>query len=99
MKTIGSIAIQCLLAVLITVISVLGISSLFELSVLQRRETGRLQSRGSHTTTRLANTLGYTLWNLDRQETRQVVLDEMGSLDVERIQVLDENGNLYFSVA
>ncbi|HXD30533.1 MAG TPA: PAS domain S-box protein [Pyrinomonadaceae bacterium] len=95
MKRISSIAAQSLLAVLLTVISVLALSSFIELSVLKQRETRLLQNRGALMTTRMANSLSYTLWNLNREETQRVVLDEIGSEDVSRIQVFDEKGVLY----
>lgn len=95
MKAFLSISVQILLAVLITVISVLGISSIIELNVLKHRETKILQDKGTLTADRIANSLAYPLWNLSREETERVVLDEISSADVSRILVFDENGAMY----
>jgi len=95
MKRTSSIAAQCLLAVLVTVVSVLGVSSIIELNVLERRELRKLQERGELTAARIADGLSYTLWNLNREETERVVVDEIGSSDVARILVFDEKGALY----
>jgi PAS domain S-box-containing protein len=95
MRRISTIAAQSLLAVLLTVISVLGLSSLIELNVLKQRETRLLQDRGALAARRIANSLSYTLWNLNLEETKRVVLDEISSVDVSRIQVFDEKGALY----
>ena len=92
MKRTTSIAAQCLLAVLITVVSVLGVSSVIELNILERRELRKLQERGELTTARIADGLSYTLWNLNREETERVVVDEIGAADVARILVFDEKG-------
>ena len=90
-----SISVQVLLAVLITVVTVLGVSSVVELNLLKKRETQRLQDKGAVTADRLANSLKYPLWNLNSQEARQVVHDELASVDVFRIRVVDEHGALY----
>lgn len=95
MKRLSSIAVQSLLAVLVTVVSVLGLSSLIELGVLEERETRMLQDRGALTTKRIANSLSSTLWNVNLEETRRVVLYEISSVDVSRIQVFDEKGAPY----
>ena len=95
MKRTTSIAAQCLLAVLITVVSVLGVSSVIELNILERRELRKLQERGELTTARIADGLSYTLWNLNREETERVVVDEIGAADVARILVFDEKGAPY----
>jgi len=95
MKAVPSISVQILLAVLFTVVSILGVYSIIELNVLKQRETRTLQRRGTLTTDRIANSLAYPLWNLNREETEHVVLDEMGSVDVFMIQVFDENSDLY----
>lgn len=97
MKRLSSIAVQSLLAVLVTVVSVLGLSSLIELNVLEQRETRMLQNRGVLTTRRIANSLSSTLWNVNLEETRRVVLYEISSVDVSRIQVFDEKGALYLA--
>lgn len=95
MKAAPSISVQILLAVLITVASVLGVSSIIELNVLKRRDTASLQERGALTADRIANSLAYPLWNLNPTETERVVLDEIGSTDVSRIRVFDEDGAIY----
>ena len=95
MKRFLSISVQILIAVLITVVSVLGVSSIIELNVLNHRETQMLRDRGSLTADRLANSLAYPLWNLSREQTERVVLDEITSPDVASIRVFDENGDLY----
>jgi len=95
MKAFLSISVQLLLAVLVTVISVLGISSIIELNILEHRETKLLQGRGTLTADRIANSLAYPLWNLNREETEHVVLDEISSADIFRIRVFDEHGELY----
>lgn len=95
MKAFPSIAVQILLAVLITVISVLGISSLIDLNVLEGRERNTLQEKGTLTAERLADSLAYPLWNLNREETERVVMHEIASADVFRVRVFDENGELY----
>src|SRR5882762_420786 len=95
MKAVPSISVQILLAVLITVISVLGVSSIIELSILKDREIKLLQNRGSLTADRIANSLAYPLWNLNHEQTERVVLDEIGSPEISAIRVYDENGDLY----
>src|SRR4026207_2144329 len=95
MKRTTSIAAQCFLAVLITVVSVLGVSSVIELNILERRELRKLQDRGELPTPRIADGLSYTLWNLNREETERVVVDEIGAADVARILVFDEKGAPY----
>jgi PAS domain S-box-containing protein len=95
MRRFSSIAVQSLMAVLFTVISVLGLSSIIELNVLKQRETRLLKNGGGLADRRIANSLSYTLWNLNREETKRVVLDEINSVDVSRIQVFDEHGALY----
>lgn len=95
MKAFPSISVQILIAVLITVVSVLGISSVIEINVLNEREAQMLHDRGALTIDRLANSLAYPLWNLSREQTERVVLDEISSPDVASIRVLDENGELY----
>jgi hypothetical protein len=82
MKAFLSISVQILLAVLITVISVLGVSSIIELNVLKHRETRALQAKGALTADRIANSLAYPLWNLNREATERVILDEIASADV-----------------
>jgi signal transduction histidine kinase len=95
MKAFLSISVQILLAVLITVISVLGVSGVIELSLLKQRETKALQDKGALTADRIANSLAYPVWNLNKEETERVVLYEMGSADTYRILVFDENNALY----
>ena len=95
MKALPSISVQILLAVLFTVISVLGVFSLLELKGLKQRETAALQRTGELTSERIANSLAYPLWNLNREQTERLVLDETGPRNVFRIQVYDENGELY----
>ena len=95
MKAVPSISVQILIAVLITVVSVLGVSSIIELNILNERETQMLHDRGALTVDRLANSLAYPLWNLSREQTERVVLDEVSSPDVSSIRVYDENGDLY----
>ena len=82
-------------AVLLTVLTVLGVSSFVELNVLKQRETQALQARATLAADRIANSLAYPLWNLSREETQRVVLDELGAADVYPIQVFDENDSLY----
>ena len=55
MKTVSSIAVQILLAVLFTVISVIGVFSILEINALKQRETAILQRTGTLTTNRMAN--------------------------------------------
>src|SRR4051812_27065893 len=95
MKAFQSISVQIVATVLITITSVLGVSSLIELNVMRQRETKMLQDKGYLTAARLANALAYPLWNLNREETERIVLDEIGSADDFRIQVFDEDGSLY----
>ena len=95
MKAFPSISAQILIAVLITVVSVLGVSSIIELNILNDRETQMLHDRGALTADRLANSLAYPLWNLSPEQTERVVLDEISSPDVASIRVFDENGDLY----
>ena len=95
MKAFPSISIQILIAVLITIVPVLGVSSIIELNVLKDREAQMLHDRGELTADRLANNIAYPLWNLGREQTERVVLDEISSPDVVSIRVLDENGDLY----
>ena len=71
MKTLPSIAAQILLAVLITVVVVLGIASLIELKILERRESQQLRDRGPLAAERVANNLAYPLWNLNHFETER----------------------------
>ena len=99
MKAFPSISVQILIAVLITVVSVLGISSVIELNVLKDREAEMLRERGALTADRLANSLAYPLWNLSREQSERVVLDEITSPDVASIRVYDENGDLYIGKA
>lgn len=99
MKTVPSIAVQILLAVLITVVVVLGIASLIELRILERREARQLHDRGPIAADRVANNLAYPLWNLNHFETERVVLDELAAPEIVGIQVLDENGQLYLGKA
>jgi PAS domain S-box-containing protein len=95
MKASPSISIQILLAVLVTVVSMLGLSSVIELNVLRQRETATVQQRGALIADRVANSLAYPLWNLNREETERVVLDEINSADVFKVLVFDEGGALY----
>lgn len=95
MKAFPSISVQILIAVLITVVSVLGVSSIIELNVLNEREEQMLHDRGALTAERLANSLAYPLWNLSREQAEQLVLDEISSPDVASIRVYDENDELY----
>ena len=99
MKTLPSIAAQILLAVLITIIVVLGISSVIELKILERREAQQLHDRGPIAADRVANNLAYPLWNLNHPETERVVLDELAAPEIVGIQVLDEHGQLYLGKA
>ena len=91
----GSIAGQILLAVLTTVVVVLGISSVIELKILEVREARQLQDRGPIAADRLANNLAYPLWNLNHAETERVVLDELAGPEIVGIQVFDEHGQVY----
>ena len=95
MKNLVSIATQILIAVIITVVVVLGISSVIEVNILKNRETQNLSQRGSVTAERIANNLAYPLWNLNQIETDRVVRDEVAAQEVSRIQVFDEQGKLY----
>ena len=95
MKSPLSLALQILLAVIVTVVGVLGISSVIELNILQRREMQKLQERGKVTADRIADTLAYPLWNLNQAETDRVVFHEIVAREVVNIQVLDEHGQLY----
>jgi PAS domain S-box-containing protein len=95
MKVFRSISAQIMLVVLLTVITVLAVSSIIELNRLKQRETRILQENGSLTADRVANSLAYPLWNLSQEETERVVLDELGSPDIYRVQVFDEDGSLY----
>jgi PAS domain S-box-containing protein len=99
MKAFPSISVQILIAVLITVVSVLGVSSIIELNVLNDREAQMLHDRGALTADRLANSLAYPLWNLSREQSERVVLDEITSPDVASIRVYDEHGDLYLGKA
>src|SRR4051794_10338831 len=95
MKPFQSISAQILLAVLITVISVLGIFSIIENRRLKQRKTEVLQENATMTADRIANSLAYPLWNLNQEETERVVFYETGAAEVFRIQVFDEDGSLY----
>ena len=95
MRNVLSIALQILLAVIVTVVVVLGISSVIELNILQNRETQQLQARGTVTADRISNSVAYPLWNLNQVETERVVLDELAAREVARVEVLDEHGQLY----
>lgn len=95
MKKVPSIAVQILLAVLITVVVVLGIASLIELRILERREARQLHDRVPIAADRVANNLAYPLWNLNHFETERVVLDELAAPEIVGIQVLDEKDQLY----
>ena len=95
MKKAPSIAAQCLAAVLITVISVLGVSSVVELNILKQREMRLLQERGELAAGRIADALSNALSSLNLKETERVVLDEIRSIDVARIRVFDGTGALY----
>jgi PAS domain S-box-containing protein len=95
MKNLVTIASQILVAVIITVVIVLGISSLIEVNILKNRETQKLSQRGSLTADRIANSLAYPLWNLNQIGTEQVVDDELVAQEVSKIQVFDEHGQLY----
>jgi PAS domain S-box-containing protein len=94
-KRYPSISWQILVAVLITVVLVLGVSSFVELNLLKKREILRLQQKGVVTADRIANSLSYPLWNLNPAGTKQVIHDEIASVDVFRIRVYDEKGALY----
>jgi len=95
MKSSLSIASQILLAVILTVVVVLGISSVVELYILKHREIQQLQRRGTVTADRISNSLAYPLWNLSQPETERIVLDELVVQEVAGIQVFDEQGQLY----
>src|SRR5262245_35397841 len=95
MKKLSSIASQILLAVIITVVVVLGISSFVEVSILKNREAQRLSDRGSVAADRIANNLAYPLGNFDHAETERVVRDELAVPEVSRIQVVDAEGKSY----
>ena len=95
MKSFLSIASQILLAVIVTVVIVLGISSVVELYILKHREIQQLQQRGTVTADRISNSLAYPLWNLSQPETERIVLDELVVKEVAGIQVFDEHGQLY----
>jgi len=95
MKSSLSIASQILLAVIVTVVVVLGISSVVELYILKHREIQQLQRRGTVTADRISNSLAYPLWNLSQPETERIVLDELVVQEVAGIQVFDEQGQLY----
>jgi len=86
MKTPLSIALQIMIAVIVTVEIVLGISSLIELNILQNREKQQLQQGGNVTADRISNSLAYPLWNLNQVETERVVLYELAAREVERMQ-------------
>jgi PAS domain S-box-containing protein len=94
-KSFLSIASQILLAVIVTVVIVLGISSVVELYILKHREIQQLQQRGTVTADRISNSLAYPLWNLSQPETERIVLDELVVKEVAGIQVFDEQGQLY----
>jgi len=95
MKSFLSISSQILLAVIVTVVIVLGISSVVELYILKHREIQQLQQRGTVTADRISNSLAYPLWNLSQPETERIVLDELVVKEVAGIQVFDEQGQLY----
>ena len=95
MKSFLSISSQILLAVILTVVIVLGISSVVELYILKHREIQQLQQRGTVTADRISNSLAYPLWNLIQPETERIVLDELVVKEVAGIQVFDEQGQLY----
>ena len=95
MKSFLSISSQILLAVILTVVIVLGISSVVELYILKHREIQQLQQRGTVTADRISNSLAYPLWNLSQPETERIVLDELVVKEVAGIQVFDEQGQLY----
>jgi len=88
-----------MIAVIVTVVIVLGISSVIELEVLQAREKQQLQQGGNVTADRISNSLAYPLWNLNQVETERVVLYELAAREVDRIQVLDEQGKQYIGKA
>jgi PAS domain-containing protein len=87
--------LQILIAVSLTVVIVLGISSVIELNILKQRERQQLAQQGTVTADRIANNLAYPLWNLNEPEAERVVRDELAAEEVIRIQVLDERGQLY----
>src|SRR4030095_1658728 len=97
MKNSFSIAAQILLVVSVTVVTVLGVASIIEVNILRNRETALLEQRGSLTADRLANSIAYPLSNRNQAESERVVLHEIVSRDVARIQVFDEAGNLHLS--
>ena len=95
MRPLTSISVQILLAVVLTVVIVIGISSVIETSVLRERETQDLLRRAERAADRIANSLSYPLWNLNRQSTEQILQDEIGSEGIFRAKVFDEHGVFY----
>lgn len=95
MKRLFTTAGQILLAVIVTVVTVLGVSSVVELKILKQREVNLLQRRGNITADRISNSLANPLWNLDRAEVERVVRDELAAQEVARIEILDEKGQSY----
>ena len=95
MRSLLSIALQVLIAVSLTVVIVLGVSSVIELRFLKHRESQKMAQQGAVKAERIANSLANPLSNLNQAETDRVVRDELAAEEATRIQVLNERGQLY----
>ncbi len=95
MRTLSTISARILLTVALTVIGVIGFSSIIELYFIHQREKANFQQRINITSNRITNGLSYPLWNLNRAEAEKALINEMGSPDILAALVFDEHNRLY----
>ncbi len=89
------VSVRLLVVVLLTVITVVGGASAYELLAAWRQDARGLESNAHRILDRLRSNLEYPLWQLARDAAEQIALHEMTSPDVRAVVVLDEHGEVY----
>jgi len=89
------ISVRILIVVVLTVISVTGLSSIVDLYRNFQKEKQELGKQAESIANRLATSVSYPLWNLNREGTEDVLSHEIESKMVTAIFVYDEHSELY----
>jgi signal transduction histidine kinase/CheY-like chemotaxis protein len=92
MKTISK---QILASLLVTVLVVLGGMGYWDLKSTMRLERENLEHDQKNVADRLADSLVYPLWNLNQEEIKKTIQNEMVEVNVRAILLYDETGEFY----
>ncbi|MGZ3254485.1 MAG: histidine kinase dimerization/phospho-acceptor domain-containing protein, partial [Burkholderiaceae bacterium] len=92
MKTISQ---QILASLLVTVLVVLGGMGYWDLTSTMRIERQNLEHDQKNVGDRLADSLVYPLWNLNLEEIKKTIQDEMVEVNVRAILLYDDSGEFY----